>query len=100
MRQIVTNNEHIINRICIIKKAGFSTLKSFAISIGKPRQSVCGAVKAQIKTFALHEIMAAALQTTIAELWPDLYCVVPVIKNNVNTISHDAKVNEEAAIVN
>ena len=91
MPQSVTENEHIIKRRVIIYQAGYKTIGSFAEAIDETRQAVSGAIKAKIINYKVYRVMAAKLGVSLADFWPELFCVIPIAddKYTENIVHHD-----------
>jgi len=93
MRQIIADSEYTINRQKKLSKAGFESIKAFSGFIHESRQSVAAAIKAENFNYKLHCKIASCFGETLADFWPDLYCIVPIIDCQHQVI-HDANVKE------
>ncbi|MEN6384102.1 MAG: hypothetical protein ABFD79_02780 [Phycisphaerales bacterium] len=89
MRQNLAENEHYINRQIILLQHKFVSVKEFSKVIKKPHQAVSRAFSGKNTNHKLNSMIAGYFGKTLAEFFPDLYCVVPG-----NGLIHESKVNE------
>ena len=95
---MLTSKEHIINRKIIIIQADL-TQTAFAKKAGISRIGLYKALTGQTKNKNMHTRICDALGVAKEVFWPEFYGV-DAGTDIVNTVSHDATINDQAVGVN
>jgi len=99
---MLTPKEHFINRKSIIEKDS-GTQIAFAKKVGISRIGLYKAISCITKSKKMHELICDALPVSVSKeiFWPEFYGPDATNNNvNVDTVSHDATVNDQTAAVN
>lgn len=90
---MINENRHIINRKILLIQNNH-TVRTLAEAINYTKQSVNEAIIGQSTSYRCQSRIAAYLKMSMADIWPELYAVVPNVDPVKANVSHDCKVNE------